>query len=215
VTGFSESVVERDVPPWLGSIAWTVRNGAEAALRENSTEHRLIEQLPVIARIVPRRMEHGGTPLLPVEALREVLFCEHESKPWKPRIARNFYQRGIIETWGRGTLKIARLMQEAGHQPPTVFLRPGAVVVTFGLPKTNAPETAGETPQRMTQKTPQKLPDAIVELLRSKPELSFAQMAPLLSKSESTIERAIGKLKASGRLERIGSDKGGHWKVIE
>ena len=49
-------------------------------------------------------------------------------------MVRTFYRRGIIETWGRGTLKIARLMQEAGHRPPTVSLREGAVIMTFGLP---------------------------------------------------------------------------------
>ena len=44
----------------------------------------------------------------------EALFREHESRPWNPMIAHAFYRRGIIESWGRGTLKIARLMQEAG-----------------------------------------------------------------------------------------------------
>ena len=63
---------------------------------------------------------------------------EFESRPWNPMIAHTFYRRGIIETWGRGTPKIARLMREAGLEPPTVSLRPGAVVVTFALP--------GETP---------------------------------------------------------------------
>ena len=48
----------------------------------------------------------------------EALFREHESKPWNPMIARTFYRRGITETWGRGTLKIARLMREAGNEPP-------------------------------------------------------------------------------------------------
>ena len=68
-------------------------------------------------------------------------------------MVRTFYRRGIIETWGRGTLKIARLMQEAGHRPPTVSLREGAVIMTFGLPwKTpgerqgNARENADENP---------------------------------------------------------------------
>lgn len=66
---------------------------------------------------------------------------------------RTFYRRGIIETWGRGTLKIARLMQESGHEPPTVSLREGAVIMTFTLPgKTpverqgNARETLRKTP---------------------------------------------------------------------
>jgi ATP-dependent DNA helicase RecG len=35
----------------------------------------------------------------------EALFLDYESKPWNPMIARTFYRRGIIETWGRGTLK--------------------------------------------------------------------------------------------------------------
>ena len=46
-----------------------------------------------------------------------MLFRPHESKSWNPLIASAFYRRGHIETWGRGTLKIARLMQEAGLQP--------------------------------------------------------------------------------------------------
>ena len=40
--------------------------------------------------------------------------------PWNPMIARTFYRRGIVETWGRGTLKIVRLMQESGLEPPMV-----------------------------------------------------------------------------------------------
>lgn len=190
----------------------------------------LIESLPVAGRIVPGRMEREDTPLLPVEALREALanafvhrdyaigdlhfgltpealFREHESKPWNPMIARTFYRRGIIETWGRGTLKIARLMQEAGHEPPTMALRQGAVIVTFGLPG----KVTGETPQ----KTPRKLPETILHLLRGQPELSSAQIALLLGKSESAVKRATRKLRESGRLTRIGPDKGGYWKVIE
>jgi len=48
----------------------------------------------------------------------EMLFQPHESKPWNPWIAKVFYRRGLIETWGRGTLKIAGLMQKAGLQAP-------------------------------------------------------------------------------------------------
>ncbi|MDR2196030.1 MAG: putative DNA binding domain-containing protein, partial [Gallionellaceae bacterium] len=57
----------------------------------------------------------------------EKLLDEHESKPWNPLIAQAFYRRGIIETWGRGTQKIARLMREAGLEPPVITVRAGAV----------------------------------------------------------------------------------------
>jgi len=36
-------------------------------------------------------------------------------------IVRTFYRRGIIETWGRGTPKIARLMLEARTSAPIIF----------------------------------------------------------------------------------------------
>lgn len=42
------------------------------------------------------------------------LYQPHESLPWNPLIADVFFKRGIIETWGRGTLKMAELTQQAG-----------------------------------------------------------------------------------------------------
>ena len=133
----------------------------------------------------------------------DALFREHESKPWNPMIARTFYRRGIIETWGRGTLKIARLMQESGHARPEVTVREGAVVMTFGLPVQTTGKTTGKTPT------------AVLRLLADEPNLSVPQLAARLGKSELTIHRAIRSLRESHRLVRIGPDKGGHWKVIE
>lgn len=142
----------------------------------------------------------------------EALFREHESKPWNPMIARTFYRRGIIETWGRGTLKIARLMQERGLEPPAVVVREGAVVVTFRLP---APvETTGKATGKTIGKTIGKTPLAVLRLLADDPSLTVPQLAARLEKSEPTIHRAIRTLRESGRLQRIGPDKGGHWQVI-
>lgn len=72
-------------------------------------------------------------------------------------------------------------------------------------------ETPGQTPV----KTPGKTPDRIVALLSEFPELSIPELATRLGKSESAVERAIRKLRESGRLERVGPDKGGHWKVLD
>lgn len=43
-----------------------------------------------------------------------MLFQPHESKPWNPWIAKVFHRRGIIETWGRGTLKAQALIEFKG-----------------------------------------------------------------------------------------------------
>ena len=145
----------------------------------------------------------------------EALFREHESKPWNPMIARTFYRRGIIETWGRGTLKIARVMQERGLEPPAVAVRQGAVVITFVLPALVKTPEKSQTQEKTQEKTREKTAAAILRMLGEQPEMSIAELAERLGKVPSTIERAIRKLRESGRLQRIGPDKGGHWQVIE
>ena len=154
----------------------------------------------------------------------EALFREHESKPWNPMIARTFYRRGIIETWGRGTLKIAKLMRGHGLEPPAVAVREGAVVVTFGLPnvgtarggapKETPKKAPKETPKKTLVETPERTNAGILRLLREHPELTLAELAGSLRRSPSAIARAVRRLKQSGRLERIGPDKGGRWNVV-
>ena len=131
----------------------------------------------------------------------QALFEPHESRPWNPLVASVFYRRGIIETWGQGTLKMAAWSEEAGLPKPEILEIPGAVVVRF----------RGKT----TGKTTGKTPLAVLHLLAEDPSLTVPQLAAHLEKSELTIHRAIRSLRESGRLQRIGPDKGGHWKVIE
>jgi ATP-dependent DNA helicase RecG len=54
-----------------------------------------------------------------------------------------------------------------------------------------------------------------LKLEKRLPALAFAEMVPPLGKSESIVKRAVRKLRESGRLQRIGPAKGGHWQVIE
>jgi len=141
----------------------------------------------------------------------EMLFQPHESKPWNPWIASVFYRRGLIETWGRGTLKIAGLMQEAGLQAPALKDNAGFVTLTFILPTSLAPRIQGSG----SDETPGKTPDLILDWLTEAPSASIPELAQHLGKSERAIERAIRKLRADGKLVRIGPAKGGHWQVLE
>jgi ATP-dependent DNA helicase RecG len=50
-------------------------------------------------------------------------------------------------------------------------------------------------------------------LLRDAPGLSIPELAERLGKSVSAVERAIRKLRETGRLVRIGPAKGGRWAV--
>jgi ATP-dependent DNA helicase RecG len=155
--------------------------------------------------ISPGELHFGLTP--------EKLYLPHESKPWNPWIAKVFYRRGLIETWGRGTLKIASLMQEAGLAAPTLRVKDEFVTMTFELPVSLARSKKGSAPEETPGKTPGKTPNLILDWLTQAPGTSIPELAQHLGKSDSAIERAIRKLRADGKLVRIGPAKGGHWEV--
>ena len=137
------------------------------------------------------------------------LFLAHESRPWNPLIASIFYRRGIIETWGQGTIKMAAWAKEAGLPRPEILEIPGAIVIRFQgrIPVS----TTGQT----SEKTSDKTADGVIRLLKSWPELTAVEIGRRLGKTPRSIERAIEKLKQSGKLVRVGPDKGGCWKVNE
>jgi len=69
---------------------------------------------------------------------------------------------------------------------------------------------------KTTQKTTQKIQtrDQILELLSKNPKMTREGLARALEKSPNTIKGHIVKLKAEGKLKRIGSDRNGYWEVI-
>ncbi len=77
------------------------------------------------------RLEISSTGVLHFGLTPEMLFEPHESRPWNPLIARVFHRRGIIESWGRGTIKMAELTERAGLPRPEIEETAGAVVVRF------------------------------------------------------------------------------------
>ena len=144
-----------------------------------------------------------------------MLFQPHESKPWNPWVAKVFHRRGIIETWGRGTLKIASLMQDAGLSTPTLKVNADFVTMTFILPATMERQkregSAGETPGKGSEKSSEK----ILHHLRATPTLSAKALAEKLGVSSRAVEKQIDLLKKEGSLRRIGAAKGGHWEVLQ
>jgi ATP-dependent DNA helicase RecG len=77
------------------------------------------------------RLEVTSSGTLHFGLTAEALFQPHESLPWNPLIARVLYRRGIIESWGRGTLKIAELATQAGLPRPEIEDAGGCVSVRF------------------------------------------------------------------------------------
>jgi len=49
--------------------------------------------------------------------------------------------------------------------------------------------------------------------MKNKPDITTQEIADLMNMSRRNIAKHIANLKKKGMIERIGSDKGGHWKV--
>jgi ATP-dependent DNA helicase RecG len=107
-----------------------------AALREalaNALCHRdySIAGGSISLAIYDDRLEIASTGELPFDLTPDKLTQPHASRPWNPLVAQTFYRRGIIEAWGRGTLKMAELSRQAGLEPPEFESRTGEFVVRF------------------------------------------------------------------------------------
>lgn len=107
-----------------------------AALREalaNAICHRdySIGGGSVAVAIYDDRLEVTSSGTLHFGLTSQALFEPHESLPWNPLIARVLYRRGIIESWGRGTIRIAELVARAGLPAPEIEDARGCVTVRF------------------------------------------------------------------------------------
>ena len=63
--------------------------------------------------------------------------------------------------------------------------------------------------EKTGMKTGMKTGDAIIALIEENPFISHDALAERLMKARSSIIEQVSKLKASGRIRRVGPDKGG------
>jgi ATP-dependent DNA helicase RecG len=58
-----------------------------------------------------------------------------------------------------------------------------------------------------------KTSNKIIVLINKNPKITIPEMSKEIGITERSVERNINKLKEQALLVRIGSDKGGYWKV--
>jgi predicted HTH transcriptional regulator len=87
----------------------------------------------------------------------------------------------------------------------------GAVLVGVADSGKIADIRLAKPPTKTTQK--KTIKDRILDLLSENPKLTRTDIAQLLGKSPNTIKGHLATLKSEKRVERIGSDRDGYWKV--
>lgn len=121
------------------------------------------------------------------------------------QIASVFKEAGIIEKYGSGIKRVLEAFNEYGLPQPTFEeVQHGFKVMVF--------KTTQKTTQKITQKKGTR--EQILEILNKNPGMTREELARALGKSPNTIKGHIAKLKTEGRLERIGSDRDGYWRVL-
>jgi ATP-dependent DNA helicase RecG len=136
------------------------------------------------------------------------LLTPHPSLPWNPTIASVFYRRGIIEKWGRGTIKISELTQRAGLIRPEFHQRGGELVVRF-FPRAYVPPT----------RVSHELTELQRELLALISELGPSSSVTLLEKLAAPVSyqhlmRNLSHLQAVGLIEKRGAARATRWRLV-
>jgi predicted HTH transcriptional regulator len=76
------------------------------------------------------------------------------------------------------------------------------------------PEKFGENPEKFGE-NPEKSSEKILNAIRKNPQITIKELSEWTQITTRAIEKTISKLKSVGFLERVGSDKGGYWKVFD
>ena len=137
------------------------------------------------------------------------LFGPHESRPWNPLIARTFYRRGIIEEWGRGTIRMAALATSAGLPRPEIEERGDCVTVRFRPADYVARLPAGNDLAERQR--------AVLAMLeRAGDGLPLREIHARLASqtSERQVRRALAALRKRGLAESFGRGPASRWKRV-
>ncbi len=181
-----------------------------AALREalaNAICHRdyTIGGGSVGAAIYDDRLEVTSSGPLHFGFTAEALFQPHESMPWNPLIAQAFYLRGIIEQWGRGTIKMRELTTGAGLPAPEIEDAGGGVTVRF--------RHGTYVPRRVEREVTERQRAILTLLAESGTGLALGEIVQRVGNSSNwwQIRDDLSILRALGLATVEGRGRGARW----
>lgn len=126
---------------------------------------------------------------------RDFAYSGAESILRNPLIARALYYSGDIDSWATG---FRRIYDECGKS---------GVEVSYKM-KDNGFELTfyrGENDNRLETK--------IIQSMGEDSSQTLEEIAKSLNTSRRTIQTYVNKMRADGKIERIGSNKTGHWRI--
>lgn len=144
----------------------------------------------------------------------------YQSRTRNKLIAEAFYLTKDIEKYGSGYIRIRREIKEYPTMKVEYRELGDGFLVEIKYEKqklssrTEADVVDGVVDGVVNGVVNTRL-NKIIELIKSDKAVSASQIAKALNISSRTVQRDIDKLKKQKRIMRIGSEKGGHWKINE
>ena len=142
---------------------------------------------------------------LPEELTLDDLKVKHASYPRNPIIADVFFKAGLIETWGRGTIKIIEECKNAGLPEPKFEVLNGGIAVTFFRNVLSK--------EKLIEKGLNKRQLIAVEYLKNNDFLTNSIYQDICKTSERTASRDLEQLTNKKILIKIGEKKGTKYKL--
>lgn len=161
--------------------------------------------VPVQISVYKDKLYISNDCVFPANWTADTLMQKHRSLPHNPDIANTFFRAGFIESWGRGIEKICNLCKEYGIAEPEYTVHPNDIMMF------KANDTVNDTVNEPVNE-PVKL---VLAVIADNPNLSKEKIAEKIGMSRAKVTRALAKLVEIGAIQRVGSDKSGHWEIVE
>jgi len=178
-----------------------------AAIREgiaNAVCHRDYASVATtMIRLYENRLEIWNPGKLPIQLTPEDLLREHGSYPHNRLIAETFYNLGIIERWGSGTIRMAEALSEQQLPPPEFDV---SQLDTFKLVLRSKKEKASKEAISKPQLNDRQL--RALDYLKSNKSLTATEYQKLFQVSKATATRDLTELARKDLLVQVGRGKG-------
>lgn len=178
------------------------------ALREmllNALVHRKYMGSFIQIRVYDDKITIWNDGRLPEEITLESLKHVHSSYPRNPLIADVCFKGGLIDSWGRGTVRIIETCKEAGLPEPELSERDGGFLVT--LFKNNLTE------EQLVKLGLNARQVKAVSYVKEKGRITNSDYQILNEISDRTSSRDLEDLVAKGVLKRVGDKKSAHYEI--
>lgn len=136
------------------------------------------------------------------------LYKPHDSLPWNPLIASVFFKRGVIETWGRGTIKMTQLTERVGLPRPEFEDVAGTLLVRFRPSRYLPPQRIGRDLTVQQQK--------ILAVLANRGSVALGRILEVLETNERrSVQTDLHFLRSLDLVEGTGHGRGARWRLRE